>query len=161
MLLGLYINSSNDTFSPCSHWPCLDPKAETVPTGPANGSIWLPEQFLCLVFWGQAGETLNASQVWKGLAAMLEGITSAPFAPHAPHPRSPPSRCSSSRSGLSQPWDSLIHLHQGSLEMQERLHPSARPCSLLRHRRFPVGTRAPCKELGWLVPNFLFPFTEP
>lgn len=90
MLLGLYINSSNDTFSPCSHWPCLDPKAETVPTGPANGSIWLPEQFLCLVFWGQAGETLNASQVWKGLAAMLEGITSAPFAPHAPHPRSPP-----------------------------------------------------------------------
>lgn len=84
MLLGLYINSSNDTLSPRSHWPCLDPKAETIPTGPTDGSICLSKQFLCLVFRGQAGGAVNAEQGWKELTTVLRDSTGTPSAPH-PH----------------------------------------------------------------------------
>lgn len=91
---------------------------------------------------------------------MLGGTTSTPFAPHAPHLRSHLVQQQKLRA-LPVLWDSPVHLRWAPLEMREQLHPSVWLCSPLRCQGFPISTRAPHKEPGCLIPNFLFPFTEP
>lgn len=147
MLLGLLINSANDALSPRCHWPCLDPRAQTIPTGPTDGSICLSQQLLCLVFQGQ--EAVNAQQGRKGLTRDTTGTPSAP----QPH----------SLLG-QQPWLQVIPAMGQPVSALPGLAGNAGAAPslcLVPSLCLATGMRAPHEEPGWLVPNFLFLFTEP
>lgn len=107
-----------------------------------DGSICLSKQFLCPVFWGQAGGAVNAQQGWKGIATVLRDIKGTPSAPH-PH----------SLEGQLQ----VIQAMGQPVSALPGLAGNARAVSLC----LAIGMRAPRKEPDWPVPNFLFLFTEP